>query len=38
MPTYARIDDGIVAELYTPPAELADTPIAEFVPCQPAMG
>ena len=30
MPTYARIDDGIVAELYTPPAELADTPIANL--------
>ncbi len=30
MPTYARIDDGIVAELYTPPAEVAATPIAEL--------
>ncbi|MEJ0019706.1 MAG: hypothetical protein WDN25_24770 [Acetobacteraceae bacterium] len=30
MPTYARIDDGIVAELYTPPAEVSATPLAEL--------
>jgi hypothetical protein len=30
MPIYARIDSGIVAELYTPPVEVAATPIAEL--------
>lgn len=30
MPTYARIDSGIVVELFTPSAEFAATPIAEL--------
>jgi hypothetical protein len=30
MPTYARIDAGEVMELFTPPAEFADTPIADL--------
>jgi hypothetical protein len=30
MPTYARIDSGIVAELYAPPAEVAATPLADL--------
>jgi hypothetical protein len=30
MPTYARIEDGIVAELYTPPTEVAATPLPEL--------
>jgi hypothetical protein len=30
MSIYARIDSGIVAELYTPPAEFTGTPIADL--------
>jgi hypothetical protein len=30
MPTYARIEAGAVVELYTPPAELAATPLAQL--------
>jgi hypothetical protein len=30
MPTYARIESGIVDELYTPPAEVAATPLTDL--------
>ena len=30
MPTYARIDSGVVVELFTPPPAFAATPIAEL--------